>query len=163
MNFSLSIDGGWRSFDFSILFQGSAMGSVSYGEPQLGIWGQHGGGMLEQFYDRWHPEETDYANIYDQSLTWIPGTYSFAGRSAYSNSDFNTQPITYLRLKSIELGYTLSGIQKRTGLGLRIYANAYNPFTITSVKYIDPEHPAESYGRLYPLNKSYTIGLNINF
>ena len=163
MNFSLSFDGSWKSLDFSILFQGAAMGSVAYGEPQLGIWGQHGGGMLEQFYDRWHPEETDYENIYDQSLTWIPGTYSFAGRSAYSNSDFNTQPITYLRLKSIEVGYTLSGIQKRTGLGLRIYANAYNPFTITSVKYIDPEHPAESYGRLYPLNKSYTIGLNINF
>ncbi len=163
MNFSLSFDGGWKSLDFSILFQGAAMGSVAYGEPQLGIWGQHGGGMLEQFYDRWHPQETDYANIYDQSLTWIPGTYSFAGRSAYSNSNFNTQPITYLRLKSIEVGYTLTGLQKRTGLGLRIYANAYNPFTITSVKYIDPEHPAESYGRLYPLNKSYTIGLNINF
>ncbi|MBQ6081581.1 MAG: TonB-dependent receptor [Bacteroidales bacterium] len=163
MNYSLSFDGSWKSLDFSILFQGAALGSVAYGEPQLGIWGQHGGGMLEQFYDRWHPQETDYANIYDQSLTWIPGTYSFAGRSAYSNSNFNTQPITYLRLKSIEVGYTLTGLQKRTGLGLRLYANAYNPFTITTVKYIDPEHPADSYGRLYPLNKSYTIGLNINF
>ena len=163
MNYSLSFDGGWKSLDFSILFQGAALGSVAYGEPQLGIWGQHGGGMLEQFQDRWHPEETDYKNIYDQSLTWVPGTYSFAGRSAYSNSNFNTQPITYLRLKSIEVGYTFADMQKRTGLGLRLYANAYNPFTITTVKYIDPEHPADSYGRLYPLNKSYTVGLNINF
>jgi hypothetical protein len=48
---------------------------------------------------------------------------------------------------------------------LRVYANAYNPLTITNVKYVDPEHPggSESYGRLYPLNKTYTIGLNITF
>lgn len=163
MNFSLSFDGSWKSLDFSILFQGSALGSVAYGEPQLGIWGQHGGGMLEQFQDRWHPAETDYSNVFDQSLTWIPGTYSYAGRSAYSNSDFNTQKIAYLRLKSIELGYTFPKIKGTQGLCFRIYANAYNPLTITSVKYIDPEHPADSYGRLYPLNKSYTLGLNVNF
>ncbi|MCQ2183821.1 MAG: TonB-dependent receptor [Bacteroidales bacterium] len=163
MNFSLSFDGAWRDLDFSILFQGAAMGSVAYGEPQLKIWGQHGGGMLEQFADRWHPATTDYTNIYDQSIEWVPGTYAYAGGSAYANSDFNTQPITYLRLKSIEVGYTLPRIKKVRNLAFRIYANAYNPFTITSVKYIDPEHPADSYGRLYPLNKSYTIGLNINF
>jgi len=163
MNFSLSFDGSWKSLDFSILFQGSALGSVAYGEPQLGIWGQHGGGMLEQFADRWHPVESDYSNIYDQSLNWVSGTYAYAGRSAYSNSNFNTQPVTYLRLKSIEIGYTLPKIKNTKDLSFRIYANAYNPLTITSVKYIDPEHPADSYGRLYPLNKSYTLGLNINF
>jgi len=163
MNFSLSFDGSWKDLDFSILFQGSALGSVAYGEPQLGIWGQHGGGMLEQFADRWHPAEEGYSNVYDQSLTWVKGTYAYAGKSAYSNSNFNTQPITYLRLKSIEVGYTLPRIKRAKDLSFRIYANAYNPFTITTVKYIDPEHPADSYGRLYPLNKSYTIGLNINF
>ena len=47
------------------------------------------------------------------------------------------------------------------GLTVRVYANAYNPLTLTRVKYIDPEHPADNYGRLYPLNKSYTIGLNL--
>jgi len=163
MNFSLSFDGSWKSLDFSILFQGSALGSVAYGEPQQGIWGQHGGGMLEQFQDRWHPVETDYTNIFDQTLTWVSGTYSYAGKSAYSNSDFNTQPVTYLRLKSVEIGYTLPRFQKVRDLSFRVYANTYNPLTLTSVKYIDPEHPADSYGRLYPLNKSYTLGLQINF
>ncbi len=163
LNYSLAIDGGWKSLDFSILFQGSALGSVQFGEPQLGVWGQHGGGMLEQFWDRWHPETEDYVDVYDQSLKWIPGTYAFGGNSAYANSDFNTQPINYLRLKSVEIGYTLPKIPAFKTLGLRIYANAYNPLTWTKVKYIDPEHPADSYGRLYPLNKSYTIGLNINF
>lgn len=162
MNYSLSLDGSWKNLDFSVLFQGSALGSVAFGEPQLGVWGQHGGGMLEQFYDRWHPSVvTD--DVYDQTLVWNKGTYSYGGNSAYSNSDFNTQPIDYLRLKSIEIGYTLPKIQYLRDLGIRVYANAYNPFTWTGVKYIDPEHPADSYGRLYPLNKSYTIGLNLTF
>ena len=162
LNYSLSFDGAWKSLDFSVLLQGSALGSVAFGEPQLGIWGQHGGGMLEQFWDRWHPDVITN-DTYDQTLNWIPGTYAYGGNSATSNCDFNRQPIDYLRLKAIEIGYTLPKINALKDLTLRIYANAYNPFTITKVKYIDPEHPADSYGRLYPLNKSYTIGLNINF
>ena len=162
MNFSLSFDGSWKNLDLSILFQGSALGSVQFGEPQLGVWGQHGGGMLEQFYDRWHPSEETF-DTYDQTITWIKGTYAYGGTSADANSDFNIQPIDYLRLKSVEIGYTLPRIRSIRDLGIRIYANAYNPFTWTGVKYIDPEHPADSYGRLYPLNKSYTIGLNLTF
>ena len=48
---------------------------------------------------------------------------------------------------------------------LRVYANAYNFLTFTGVKYADPEHPGgnEAFGRLYPLNKAYTLGLNIAF
>jgi len=161
-NFSLSFDGSWKGIDLSILFQGSALGSVAFGEPQLGIWGQHGGGMLEQFKDRWHPLNVT-TDVFDQTLTWVEGTYAYGGNSAYTNCDFNTQPNTYLRLKSIELGYTFTTIQRWKDLSIRIYANAYNPLTITKVKYVDPEHPADSYGRLYPLNKSYTIGVNLNF
>ena len=162
LNYSLSIDGSWRNLDFSLLFQGAALGSVKFGEPQLSIWGQHGGGMLEQFADRWHPSVITN-DVYDQTLTWIPGTYAYGGGSPDENSDFNVQPIDYLRLKAIEIGYTLPKIPFMKGLTVRVYANAYNPLTLTRVKYIDPEHPADNYGRLYPLNKSYTIGLNLTF
>ena len=162
LNYSLSIEGDWKRLDFSVLMQGAALGSVKFGEPQLSIWGQHGGGMLEQFADRWHPsEETN--DVYDQTITWIPGTYAYGGNSADENSDFNVQPIDYLRVKAVEVGYTLPMPSALKNLGLRLYAAAYNPFTFTGVKYIDPEHPADNYGRLYPLNKSYTFGLTLSF
>ena len=48
-------------------------------------------------------------------------------------------------------------------MNLRIYANAYNIFTITKVKFVDPEHPEDDLGRLYPLNKTYTLGLQLSF
>ncbi|MBP3236827.1 MAG: TonB-dependent receptor [Bacteroidales bacterium] len=164
MNYSLSIDGSWKRLDFSLLFQGSALGSMTYGEAQTSIWGSHGGGTLTQFKDRWHPTEVTY-DPYDQTLEWISGYYGYTGRYPYSNSTFNTVKTDYLRLKSIEIGYTVPMIRQLKDVVLRVYANAYNPLTITNVKYVDPEHPggSESYGRLYPLNKTYTIGLNITF
>ena len=79
------------------------------------------------------------------------------------NSSFNRVSTAYLRLKQIEIGYTLPKFQKAQNFGLRIFANAYNPLTLTGVKFVDPEHPDSDLGRLYPLNKTYTIGLNLTF
>ena len=71
----------------------------------------------------------------------------------------------YLRLKSIELGYTLpKNLLSSVGVkNLRIYINAYNLLTITGVKGVDPEKPANLYGYMYPLNRSYNFGLNVTF
>lgn len=72
---------------------------------------------------------------------------------------------SYLRLKSIELGYTLPkrlvskiGIQKA-----RIYINCYNLLTFSSLDYVDPEHPNSEWGYVYPLNKTVNIGANLVF
>lgn len=50
-----------------------------------------------------------------------------------------------------------------TAMDLRVFANAYNLFTITGVKFVDPEHPDDELGRLYPLNKTYTLGVLFTF
>ncbi len=55
MNYSLNVGVNWRDFDFSMLWQGSALGSMEYKEPLYSIWGDMGGGILEQYTDRWHP------------------------------------------------------------------------------------------------------------
>ena len=47
-------------------------------------------------------------------------------------------------------------------MNLRIFANAYNLFTITGVKFVDPEHPDDDLGRMYPLNKTYTVGMSLS-
>ncbi len=164
MNYSFSIDASWRNFDLSILFQGSALGSMEYVEPLHEVWGvpQSGGGVLNQFLDRWHPADEGWSDPYDQNLTWTSGYYALSGRWARSNSSFNRVSTDFLRLKSIELGYTLK-VKSLENTSFRVYANAYNPLTFTKLKFVDPEHPADSYGRMYPLNKTYTLGVNIIF
>lgn len=162
MNYSLSIDCAYKGFDFSMLWQGSALGSMSYEEPLYSIWGQNGGGALEQYWDRWHPADEN-ADPYDPNTKWVKGYYAYTGHYPSANSTFNRVSTAYIRLKQIELGYTLPKWKAFPSLNLRVYANAYNLFTITGVKFVDPEHPSDDLGRLYPLNRTYTFGVQVSF
>ncbi|MCI1371329.1 MAG: TonB-dependent receptor [Prevotella sp.] len=159
LNYSLSFDFTYKNFDGSFLFQGSALGSMSYEEPLYSIWGY---GTLKQYWNRWHPVD-ESADPYDPSTIWTSGYYAYTGHSPYSNSSFNRVSTAYLRLKSIEVGYTLPRWKQVSTLRLRVFANAYNLFTITGVKFVDPEHPDDDLGRLYPLSRTYTFGLQISF
>lgn len=162
MNYSLSFNMSWKGLDFSMLWQGSALGSMKYSEPLYHIWGSTGGGTLVQYLDRWHPVDSN-ADIYDPATEWIPGYYGYTGHYPDANSSFNRVSTAFLRLKSIEVGYSLPKFKETQTFGLRIYANAYNPLTLTAVKFVDPEHPDSDLGRMYPLNKTYTIGLSLSF
>lgn len=162
LNYSLSFEGNYKNFDASILFQGSALGSMEYKEPLYSIWGSNGGGALQQYLDRWHPADPT-ADPYDPATQWISGYYAYTGHSPFGNSEFNRVSTAYLRLKSVEVGYTLPKIKALSNMKLRVFANAYNIFTITKVKFVDPEHPDDDLGRLYPLNKTYTLGLSLSF
>lgn len=162
LNYSLSFDFKYKAFDLNALFQGTAMGSMEYKEPLYSIWGTLGGGTLEQYVDRWHPADP-LSDPYDPATEWISGYYGYTGRYPKSNSEFNRVSTAYLRLKSIELGYTLPKLQIIPSMNMRVFANAYNMFTITAVKFVDPEHPDDDNGRLYPLNKTYTLGLSLTF
>lgn len=162
MNYSLSFDFAYKGFDFSMLWQGSALGSMSYEEPLYSIWGSNGGGALEQYWDRWHPTDPN-ADPYDPTIDWTKGYYAYTGHYPSSNSSFNRVSTTYLRLKQVEVGYTLPKWRAFPSLSLRVYANAYNLLTFTGVKFVDPEHPSDDLGRLYPLNRTYTFGVQVSF
>ncbi|MFV0269834.1 MAG: SusC/RagA family TonB-linked outer membrane protein, partial [Draconibacterium sp.] len=162
LNFSLSYEMSYKNFDMNLLFQGSALGSMEYKEPLYSIWGSNGGGTLEQYLDRWHPEDP-MADPYDPETKWISGYYGFTGNYPHGNSEFNRVSTAYLRLKSVELGYTLPKIKALSTMNLRVFANAYNLFTITGVKFVDPEHPDDDLGRMYPLSKTLTLGVSATF
>ncbi len=163
LNFSLAYEAAYKNFDLSFLFQGTAMGSMQYQEPLYQIWGPNGGGTLEQYLDRWHPVDP-LADPYNPETQWVTGYYGYTGNYPMGNSEFNRVSTAYLRLKSIEVGYTLgSKNRSESAMNIRVFANAYNLFTITGVKFVDPEHPDDELGRLYPLNKTYTVGVSARF
>jgi hypothetical protein len=108
--------------------------------------------------------------VNDPNSAWIPGYFpplrveSYAGNQAPST--FWSKNAAYLRLKTIDCGYTLPhaitskmGIQK-----LRVYINAYNLLTFSrkDLKYVDPEGET-GYGIYYPQMKSAGFGVNIEF
>lgn len=161
VNFSLSYESSYKNFDMNFLLQGSALGSMEYREPLYSIWGSNGGGTLEQYLDRWHPTDP-LADPYNPETEWVSGYYGFTGNYPRSNSEFNRVSTAYLRLKSIEVGYTIKP-KASSFMNLRLFANAYNLLTVTGVKFVDPEHPDDELGRLYPLNKTYTVGISATF
>ena len=165
MNYSMIFDASYKGFDLNFLLQGSAMSSLVYGEQlRQPMWGSGESGAMVQFMDRWHPVDPK-ADPYDPKTVWTSGHYAYTGSLPDENSTFNVENSAYLRLKSVELGYTVpSRWIKRAGVkNLRVSVNAYNVFTLTKVDYVDPEHPNDTYGYLYPLNKTYSVGLNIKF
>jgi TonB-linked outer membrane protein, SusC/RagA family len=168
MFYGLTLAASWKWLDFNMLWQGSGNYSVrfthAYAET---FWGD--GNLPAYFYDRWHR-----ADPYDPNSEWIPGEWPATRRisdigAMYHESSVWRRDASYLRLKSLELGYSFDQqLLQRLGLQrMRIYANGYNLLTITDpfVKAFDPEQieGALNTGWVYPLSRSFNIGVNLTF
>jgi hypothetical protein len=164
MYYGLNVGGQWKLLDFNLLFQGAAMSYIGYGEQLLKPL-EWDGNALGLLYDRWHPSDPK-KDPYDPSNTWISGYYPYGKTRAEETSKFNIQNGAYLRLKSIEIGFTIPPNIAFGKIGLknmRLYVNAYNLFTITGVRGLDPEKPSETYGYLYPLSRTFNFGGTVTF
>ena len=160
MTYGATVTANWKGFDLNILFQGGAGFNVRYLE-QLQYPLCFGGNGLSHFYDRYHQDEEG---------NWIAGKWPTtrdpaACQSNLKDSQQTTQDASYLRLKSIELGYTipLKFTRKFKVDRCRIFANGYNLFTITGLDFVDPERTSGSYGYLYPIMRNFNFGLNLSF
>lgn len=170
INYGLSIGGSWRGFDLAMNFQGAAKVYVQYSEVLAGPL-QFDGGALTQFLDRWRPA-TAGADLFNPSTQWIQGYYPSTG-SAMAEGTRAVQNASYLRLKTLEFGYSVpkEWLKILKIKNLRIYASAYNLLTWTGLKYTDPEHPGSAGGSSsgdidvykYPINKTYNLGASIKF
>lgn len=163
-NFSFNVGAAWKGFDMNALFQGSALSYIRYIEQlREPLWGNDNSSALEYFMDRWHPVDPT-VDPYDHTTQWLSGQYAYTGSLPDENSEFNMHNASYLRLKSLEIGYSFP-LKLTNSVGVksaRLYFNGYNLLTIKNIE-LDPEHPNESWGNLYPLSKVYTLGLNVKF
>ncbi|MDR1368718.1 MAG: TonB-dependent receptor [Dysgonamonadaceae bacterium] len=168
MYYGLNLYAEWKGIDLTVFFQGAAGHEVFLGGDLMSPFIQQGlGNGIDIFLDRWHREDPA-----DPGSKWIPGEMpalrptGFSGNNTTSTWTMNKAG--YIRLKTIELGYTLPlHILKKAGVeNIRIYANAFNPVTITSrtrlMKFMDPEN-SEGMFRYYPQMKTFNFGINLSF
>ncbi len=167
--YGFTIDMQWKGIDLAAVFQGGAFNSVKY-DWYLAtpfIYDKNGPNF---FYDRWHMADPA-ADPLDPRTEWIPGYLPTTSQGSpamnlnVSNSRASLRDASYLRLKSLEIGYTFpkAWMSKVRISSLRVFANAYNLLTFTSLKYLDPEHPSSGYGTTYPLIMTTNFGVNIKF
>lgn len=169
MNYGLTLSGQWKGLDFNILFQGAALfntyHSLSYTIP---FW--ENGNIPSYYMDSWH-----HADEYDPTSAWVPGEFPAIREGAnkgYNESFESTQnylDCSYLRLKNIEIGYTINQpfIRKAGLQSVRVFVSGHNLLTFCNkyVKAYDPETIAGSAntGWVYPLMRTFNVGVNVNF
>lgn len=154
-NFGATFDFKYKGFDVNILFQGATGAAIRIQTESGDI-----GNFLKYSYD--HRWSIDNPSSTDPRLASRGDTYYTGGN--FGNNTYYLFSKDYIRLKNIEIGYTLptSIIQKAKIGSLRIYMNGLNIFTIDKNKVYDPEATAQS-GVYYPQARVINTGLSITF
>ena len=173
LQFGTNINASYRNFELVVSLAGSSLFTMAKARGDQWGYGVQYRFFLAEYLDRWHTAN-DTDNPFDPATTWIPGkwealTINGNGNQSGTTTDKWRMDATYVRLKTLELGYNIPAKYTRAiGLsGARVYLNGYNLFTICNpfLKDMDPERDegAFSAGNTYPLMRSYNIGLNIKF
>ena len=100
----------------------------------------------------------------DSKYPWLP-TVTTESEVSGLHSSFWLKDASYIRLKTLELSYTLPEklLSKiRYISSLRIYLNGSNLFTLDKLKWVDPENN-DSSGNFYPQSKIFNLGINVSF
>ena len=158
MTYGFNFNLGYANFNLSGFFEGV---SDVYAFPVHNITYPYmnGAGVTwEWITDSWTPENRD------APLPILTTSTGYVGN--FRDSDFWLQDASYLRLKNLQLSYTIpNDITNRLGADLlRVYVNAQNWWTWTDMAQVDPERNHRS-GTMhhYPSVRTLTFGLNVSF
>ena len=156
--FGLNFTASWRGIDFSMMWQGTAGNDVFDATRRTDI---NSSNLPAYMLDRWTGSGT--SNKYP---IFIVGDSS----NNWQSSDLYVYDGSYLRLKNIELGYTLpQNLTQKVFINrLRLYVSAENLFTFTKYHGFDPEISSGGtslgvdYG-VYPQARVWRVGFNLEF
>lgn len=167
-NYGFSMNASWNGIDFSAFFQGIMHQDFYPGSDMDRFWGPYS----RPYYsfipadfakDVWSEDNKDAYFPQPRGYAALDGNCQLSVKN-----DRYLQNLGYLRMKNLVVGYTLPfAISKKACIEkLRFYASAENLFYLTSFRsnYIDPEQAASTdTGRIYPLSKTFSVGVNVTF
>jgi TonB-linked SusC/RagA family outer membrane protein len=149
---------GVKRFDFSFYFQGSARSSFFINPAAIQPFYLNGGyqnNLLQVIADdHWSEENRNLYAFWPRMSTWRVNSNNM-------NSTWWMRDGSFLRLKSVDVGYTLPDIKRLKLKGTRIYMSATNLFVISSFKLWDVEMGGN--GLNYPVQSVYSVGAQLNF
>lgn len=157
--FGLNAGLNWKGISFSMQWTGAThvdkMLDIEYRIPFTNA-GKRG--LLTYFYeDCWTPD--------NQTAALYPRPSEVSESWNSENSTLWLMDSSYIRLKNVTVGYTLTGMEwmKKIGVSSLMFTfSGYNLLTFSRLKVIDPEGQTTRTGD-YPLVRLYNFGLNINF
>lgn len=162
LSYGITLGGDYKNFDLKILAQGTVgndiMNIVKI-DMKSGVgWYNAPKELLTEAWSPTNPNQSQFK-------------ISSSNQNNLQISDWLVEDGSYLRIKSIQLGYSLptKTLEKLQLKGLRFWAGAYNLFTFTKYSGLDPEIGNSSPLNMgvdqgyYPVAKSWMVGLNLSF
>lgn len=154
-SYGINLGASWNGFDLSLFFQGVAKRSFYLDQNILAAFrNPWDNSSFEAQNDYWTPENPDAR--FPRPL--------LQGNQNWVNSTHWLQDASYIRLKNFQFGYNLpsSLLQKIRFEAVRVYFSGEDLWERTGLILFDPEISSTN-ARVYPLNRSYSLGLNITF
>ena len=169
--YSFNADFAWKGIDLAIFLQGIGKrdfmdNSTYFTGANVGMWQAVG---FREHLDFWRPADTDPKAFFgpNPDAYYPRPLFNKGGKNFQSQTRF-LQDASYLRIKNLQVGYTLpqAWTQKAGISRLRIYFSGDNLYTFTKLsKIFDPEATGGAWGagKLYPLQRTLSVGVNLNF
>lgn len=154
----LNVGFSWKNFDFSMQWTGAWNVDRMLSEFRQPLGDTHNKGLLlYQYENTWRSSADTYTAKY-------PRISTVSERNNTAGSDLYLIDASYLRLKSVEVGYNfdLAFMKKIKMNSCRLYINGYNLLTFTGFQWGDPES-RQSDRPNYPLTRVFNIGLKVGF
>jgi len=161
LTYGFGLSAKWKGLDVNVHFQGVGKTSVQIGGSSVHMFklGDGWGNILSDLADsnRWILGENE-----DPNADYPRLTYGANGNN-YQSSTFWLRDGSYLRLKTLDVGYTLptSLVSKVHLKNVRVFFVGTNLLTFTSFKLWDPEL-GSSDGKKYPLSKTLSLGISVS-
>lgn len=149
----------WKGFDLSIFLEGAYGFDIFNATREFVASSFYKGGnqIVEVYNDHWTPENRDakYSKI--------------TAKQSFRQSDAWIEDGSYIKIRSITIGYDLPSDLINWGRSARVYVSMQNWFTFTDYSWYDPEVSTYSSGDLrlgvdkgtYPKAKTISIGFNL--
>ena len=157
--YGFGISMAYKGIDLSIFFQGAANMDFMLGGDGFYpfLRGEEQGNVTKWATDRWTPENPRQDALF-------PRLSDGDNPNNYRNSTWWQRSADYLRLKTLDIGYTFpkKWTSKFKVSTLRIYLSGLNLLTFSKFKYWDPEL-GNGNGAAYPIQKNLYLGVNLNF
>ena len=157
--FGFNLNVGYKNIDLSMNFTGAAGVGYAFTKEAFGEFSGSAGHPSTAWLDSWTPENKN------ASMPRIAESRKSPSEASNVLSDFWIIDTSYLRMKTIQLGYTFpkTWLEKWGVQNVRIYYSAENLLTFDNMPInVDPETVSERLSS-YPLNKTHSFGVNITF
>ncbi|RYY18886.1 MAG: TonB-dependent receptor, partial [Cytophagaceae bacterium] len=177
LTYGINLNVSWRGFDVAALFNGVAgvdlyNGVAPYSQAPFSDGNTTAKVFGASFLDGNGLTSQPRLGVLTPGANGAPATFAADPNGNYANvSSYFVERGDYLKLKNLQLGYTLGGglLERARAKSARLFVMANNLFTLTRYSGIDPEIAGDVTLRgidaplQYPHTRIYSVGVDVTF